>query len=112
MSLRCISKDVVLAGTGRLQLPSAWTSNKPAGELARFEVRLSPEGPFRFLVKGVQTTVVKAKQRKVTAGAAVEISTDYINLSPGPNKRMARFTFCGITTDDVEVASERVKFLP
>lgn len=112
MSIRCISKDVVLVGTGKLQLPSTWMSKKTAGELARFEVRLSPEGPFRFVVKGVQTTVVKAKQRKVTTGTVVEISTDYINLSPGPNKRMARFTFCGIATDDVEVASERVKFLP
>lgn len=112
MPIRCISKDVVHEDAGSLQLPSAWTSNKTAGELARFEVRLSPDGPFRFVVKGVHTTVVKARQRKVTAGTAVEISTDYVNLTPGPNKRLARFTFCGITTDDVEVASERVKFLP
>jgi hypothetical protein len=116
MSIRCVNPDVSLAAEGKLQLHSAWTSTLAAGELARFEVTLPTEGAFRFLVKGAQRTVIKAKQRKVAAETAVEVSADYINLLPGPSDRLARFTFRGITKDasgnEVAAELEFVKFLP
>src|SRR4051794_34964517 len=115
MSIDCDLKDVSLVAAGKLQLRSSWSSDRPDGEFARFEIRLSPEGPFRFVVEGAQTTLVKATRRKVGAATTVEISTDYINLLGG-SKRLARYAFCGITKDkngaEVTVQSRMVKFLP
>lgn len=116
MSIRCDNTDVSLAGTGKLQLRSAWISDRPDGELARFEVRLSAEGNFRFLVEGAQTTRVEATQRQIKVGTVVEISTDYINRLGGPNKRLVSLWFYGITKDasgiEVRVGERAWTFLP
>jgi hypothetical protein len=116
MSIRCDNKDVTPLSATQLKLTSSWTSNQQVGEFARFEVRLPPESAFRFVMGGERTTVVKAARRKVTAGTAVEITTDYVNLLGGPDRRLARFAFVGIAKDgngnDAEVQTQKAKFLP
>jgi len=115
MAIRCMSKDVSVPEAGKLLVTASWTSNRSGGEFARFEVRLPDEGPFRFLVGGVRSTKIKVTQRKVGTDTEVEISTSYVNLIPGPEKRLARFEICGITKSpsgaETEVISKIAKFL-
>jgi hypothetical protein len=115
MAVSCDSKNVSVPEPGKLRLFSAWTSNRSGGEFARFEVRLSVEGQFRFVVNDVATTTVKAARRKVGAKTQVEILTPYVNLVPGPDDRLVRFEICAITKSasgtETEVISRIAKFL-
>jgi len=115
MAISCKNKDVSVPEAAKLRLLSLWTSNRSGGEFARFEVRLQAESQFRFVVNGVHTTTVKAARRKVGINTQVDITTPYVNLIPGPDKRFVRFEFCGITKsaggDESEVISKSAKFL-